>query len=192
MKLRFLLLPFLLACALSAHAQSQFDINGAGFGNFTKSTSGNGLTQQQKTSVGFQVGFRHYRSPLFGWEISYSYNPARQEYGGTGYGYQSAQEHNASADYVVHMPLTHVVKPFALIGPSILFFRPLYGTALATSIRPAVSYGAGADIALFPRLGLRLQYRGLFYRAPDFEQAAYSTSSWTTQAQPMAGLYFKF
>ncbi len=190
MKLRLLILPLLLICALSAHAQ--YDINGSAYGAFTKSTSGNGLTQAQKSSVGFDIGFRHYGSPLFGYEISYSYNPARQDYGGTGYGYQSAQEHAVTADYVVHMPLTPTIRPFALIGGGLLFFRPVYGPALGTSARGAVNYGVGADIALIPHIGLRLQYRGLFYRAPDFEQPAYSTNSWTTQSQPMAGIYFKF
>jgi opacity protein-like surface antigen len=190
MKFGFLLLPMLLACALSAHAQ--YDINTSVYGDFTGSTSGSGLTQKQTSSVGLLIGLRHYSSPLFGWEANYSYNPARQNYGGTGYGFLSAQQHAGTVDYVVSMPMTPTLRPFALVGGGAFFFIPNNGVALATSVRPTVNFGFGADVALLPHIGVRVQYRGYFYRAPDFEQPAYSTNSYTLTSEPTAGLYFKF
>jgi opacity protein-like surface antigen len=190
MKLRLLILPLLLICALSAHAQ--FDINGAAYGAFTRSTSGDGLTQSQSSAVGFNLGLRRYVSPLYGWEATYSYNSARQDYGGTGYGYISAQQHALTADYVVSLKMTPTIRPFALIGGGAILFVPNTGPALATSVRGTVNYGVGVDVALLPHIGVRVQYRGLFYRAPDFEQPAYSTNSYTTTSEPMAGIYYKF
>jgi opacity protein-like surface antigen len=190
MKLRLLVFPLLLVCALSAHAQ--YDINGAAFGAFTKSTSGNGLTQSQSDAVGFNGGLRRYVSPLYGWEATYSYNSARQDYGGTGYGFQSARQNTITGDWVISVPVSPTIRPFALIGGGAILFVPVHGVALATSFRGVINYGVGVDVALLPHLGVRAQYRGLFYRAPDFGQPAFSTDSYTPQSEPMAGIYYKF
>jgi hypothetical protein len=48
------------------------------------------------------------------------------------------------------------------------------------------------DYRLVRALGLRLQYRGLVYKAPDFGLAALSTDSWTHTAEPSVGLVFRF
>jgi hypothetical protein len=48
------------------------------------------------------------------------------------------------------------------------------------------------DYRLLGGLGLRLQYRGLVYKAPDFGISALSTDSWTHTAEPSVGLVLRF
>jgi len=53
-------------------------------------------------------------------------------------------------------------------------------------------YGAGLDWGVLPHLGLRFQYRGNLYKAPDLTKLYTSTNRFTHTAQPMIGAYFRF
>jgi opacity protein-like surface antigen len=53
-------------------------------------------------------------------------------------------------------------------------------------------YGGGVDYRLWRSLALRVQYRGLFYRAPDFSQSRLFTGAYGHMAEPTAGLVVKF
>jgi hypothetical protein len=58
---------------------------------------------------------------------------------------------------------------------------------------PAFPYGGGVDYHLFSRFALRLQYRGLFYRAPDFHTPVYLyTGAIGHMAEPSAGVVIRF
>jgi len=56
----------------------------------------------------------------------------------------------------------------------------------------AFLYGGGADYRLWRSLALRLQYRGLIYRAPDFGVSSLFISAKDHMAEPAAGLVLKF
>ena len=63
----------------------------------------------------------------------------------------------------------------------------------------AYLYGAGVDYRLPWRFALRLQYRGLLYKAPDFKvnpitgsAVNFSTGSKGHMAEPSIGLVFRF
>jgi opacity protein-like surface antigen len=108
------------------------------------------------------------------------------------------------------------LRPFALAGGGILFDVPSNGKATTTTItvcsgnpvcnaaqmttstsststttKPVFVYGAGLDWGLLPHLGLRLQYRGNLYKAPDLTKLYTSTSAFTHTAEPMIGVYFR-
>lgn len=73
---------------------------------------------------------------------------------------------------------------------------PPYTTASSsptqTSVKPVYVYGAGLDWGLLPHIGLRLQYRGNLYSAPNVTKTFSSASTFTHTAEPMAGVYFRF
>jgi opacity protein-like surface antigen len=54
------------------------------------------------------------------------------------------------------------------------------------------AYGAGAEYAFTRHFSLRAEYRGLVYKAPNFNLASLNTGSWTQIAQPSAGIAFRF
>jgi outer membrane cobalamin receptor len=52
-------------------------------------------------------------------------------------------------------------------------------------------YGAGLDWGLIPHIGLRFQYRGNLYKAPDLSTLYTSSGAFTHTAEPMIGVYFR-
>jgi len=59
--------------------------------------------------------------------------------------------------------------------------------------RPAFVYGAGTDYRIAPHVALRLQYRGLFFRAPDFGLSnLFYTGARGHMAEPGFGIVARF
>ena len=48
------------------------------------------------------------------------------------------------------------------------------------------------DWTVVPHLGLRFQYRGNLYKAPDLASVFSSTNSFTHNSEPMIGAFFRF
>ena len=61
-----------------------------------------------------------------------------------------------------------------------------------TSTKPVFVYGGGLDWGLLPHLGLRFQYRGNLYKAPDLTTLYTSSGAFTHTAEPMIGAYLRF
>jgi len=89
---------------------------------------------------------------------------------------------------------------FALGGMSALVFVPkvtvIDGASASlpagNQTKPAPVYGIGADYQLHGRFALRLLYRGIFYKAPDFNVANLFTGAYGHMAEPTVGIVFKF
>jgi opacity protein-like surface antigen len=74
-----------------------------------------------------------------------------------------------------------------------LINQPTSGQVGSTSDTKAVYlYGAGLDWGVFPHIGLRFQYRGNLYKAPDLTALFTSTNAFTHTSEPMIGAYFRF
>ena len=64
-------------------------------------------------------------------------------------------------------------------------------TNTTSSTKGVFDYGAGLDWGLLPHLGLRFQYRGNLYKAPDLTKLYTSTGAFTHTSEPMIGVYFR-
>lgn len=105
-----------------------------------------------------------------------------------------------SGAYVLTPYHDHRLQPFLFAGVGGLHWSPTnqwinqvqvdFGALKENSL--AFLYGGGADYTLWRRLALRVQYRGLIYRAPDFGVANLFISAKDHMAEPAAGLVFKF
>lgn len=111
-----------------------------------------------------------------------------------------ANAHEITGDWVFSMKLANL-RPFALAGGGVLRNVPTESTVTGTEITcgpvaedcvPSSAtfstrtqttgvfvYGAGLDWTLLPHLGLRFQYRGNLYKAPDMVQVFTSLNSFT-------------
>jgi hypothetical protein len=59
--------------------------------------------------------------------------------------------------------------------------------------RPGVNFGAGINYPLLTKyFGLRLEYRGVYYKAPDFGLAKLTTNAYRLTSEPMAGFFVRF
>ena len=193
----FSALCFALLLASAAQAQRALhndDVSIGGFYQFTSDASGNGITDTTSHSLGGEASFRHSFHPLLGYEASYDYSRFTEYYTGQPFGYQH-NLHQFNGDYYVHGPRALGIQPFAVAGVSAVVFSPSLngGQNVPYQVRPGANFGAGVNVPLLTsNLGLRLQYRGAFYQAPDFGLAKLSTNSYRLTSEPMVGVYLRF
>jgi hypothetical protein len=203
MVFRKYVLPFLLVLALpvflpsAARAQkalSNSDVSVDGFFQFSSTASGNGITDTPSKSAGGAASFRHSYHWWLGYEAGYEYTRFGETYTGQAFGYQH-NTHEFSGSYYAHGSTTLGIQPFVTVGASAVIFSPSLngGQNAAYQARPGVNFGAGVNVPLLTgHFGVRLQYRGVFYKAPDFGQAALTTNSYRETSEPMAGVYLRF
>jgi len=187
----------------SSVCQAQTDISASLLGAFSESSNGNNTIQSPSNAAGVLFEVRHISNPLFGLEGTYSLNRANQAYrftipppcpspGCQGSIGVSANAHELTGDWVVGPKIANV-RPFGLAGVGLLFNDPTSGQANTQSqTKPVFVYGLGLDWGMAPHLGLRFQYRGNIYRAPNLTRLYAPVNSGTHTAEPMIGAYFRF
>jgi opacity protein-like surface antigen len=197
------------AASLAAGAQadvvksiSQTDVSLSLYGAFAGATTGDGVQQSPSNAAGLMLGVRHIDNPLVGYEGSYSWNRANQVYssqatcgipcGTTETVPVSANAHELTGDWIVSLKLANL-RPFGLAGVGMVFNDPASGqTDTHSSNKGVFLYGLGLDWGLLPHIGLRFQYRGNVYHAPDLTNALGSSGAFLRTAEPMIGAYFRF
>ena len=206
--LKFALSLLILIALTGAAAQAQTDIGASLYGAFSgAAVTNNGLKESPSDSAGGMVELRRIRSPLVGYEATYSFNRADQMYtsviGCTLCTHNptvavSANAHEIAGDWLISAR-SRSLRPFLLAGAGILLAEPTSGQSGTQGFHTAVYvYGVGCDWRVRSYLGLRFQYRGSVYKAP-FLSTDYSPSPGTgspdvfkQNAEPMIGAYFKF
>lgn len=198
------LLSFLVLLSVCVNAQT--DVALSFYGAFSGKTSGNGTAQSPSNAAGGLIELRHIRNPLIGYEATYSYNRANQNYTATSYACPvgvlpcsppapasvSANAHEISGDWIASVHVANL-RPFALAGVGLLFDVPAGSqSSTRTETKPVFIYGVGLDWGLIGPLGLRFQYRGNLYKAPDLTKLYTSTGAFTQTAEPMIGAYLRF
>lgn len=176
---------------------NEVSVQGTGF--FTKDSNNNGVIQHTTDSGGLLVSYRNRFSRLFGADLSYGYTRSTQQ-NLTSAGAFNVQSniHQATAALVAHTPgRVFGFRPFALAGAGALTFSPTNnfgGIVIGADqqSKAAFVYGGGADYDINDRLALRLEYRGLVYKRPDFGLAPLNSDPVAHTAQPSAGFVFRF
>lgn len=185
--------------ALSTTAGAQTSVGVSLYGAFSGTTTGNNVQQSPSNSAGGLIELRHISNPIFGYEATYSYNRANQAYRCSTTSCPvltpatvSANAHEVTVDWV---PSVHIapLRPFGVLGAGLLLNEPTGNQSNTTSSTQAVYvYGAGLDWGVLPHLGLRFQYRGNLYKAPDLTKLYTSTNTFRHTSEPMVGAYFTF
>jgi len=213
------ILFFLTTIALGQDGHFDVSVNGAGV--FTKESNGNGIAQSATNGANFfgtfRVKFKAKHSLLFNYgrakntqihqsssAFDFHILAKATEYTGA-YAYTPFQKGRfapfvlAGAGALIFSPRDTVLVVADVSNNVISRFETSIGAAKQTEI--AFLYGVGVDYRLpvFSRLSLRLQYRGLFYNAPDFKVDASSGNSLSLStgarghmAEPSIGLVFRF
>lgn len=207
-KLLTLVLAVSVWSALPAHAQTSVAVSALGsFPSSTSSNNGIDGTQTGSNQAGYMVELRHISNPFVGYDVSYSYHRANQNYVGpflacptnpaVSCGTQiepvHANAHTLTLNYVVSVPIL-AFRVFALGGGGFQHFSPTNNPNVSTQsqTKGVFDYGAGLDWTVLPHLGLRFQYRGYVYKAPQLETAFSSPNKFIQSAEPMIGAYFNF
>lgn len=158
-----------------------------------------GQTQYNTSSVGFLTSLQFHPVPWAGVEVNYGYQHYQERYSyylastpvrqGTNI---PTTTHEATAAYQFH-PKHIPFQPFVNVGGGAIDFVPTLGGP--NQWRGAGLLETGFDIvmpATQRKLALRIQGRGLFYRAPNFYNTALSTRSWRVSAEPSASFVYRF
>jgi len=194
------IVTFALTSLASARDVNRFDFSVGAAGVFSKTATNASITLKPTNSyeVLGTVRFRFNRMHAIAFNIGRA-NNAQVFLTPHSFRVQTGITELTGA-YVFSPFQTARVEPFLFGGGGALRFNPgttyidgfqsSFGAAQQTSL--AVLYGAGVDYHLWRRLALRLQYRGLFYKNPDFKVQNLFTGTRGHMAEPSAGIVLKF
>jgi hypothetical protein len=188
----------------------RIDLGVSGIGIFNPDSSGTNylpqhISQVPSNTFGALVQLRYTRSPLIGVELNYSQARFTENFqvtdiAGTppsqfsyNLGVQSTA-HEETLGYVAHAGNYFGIRPYAGAGVGVIEFRPTAGGGLSlpTQYRAAFYYAIGADGDISPHFGLRVQFRQVFYGAPDFNQNYFATGARVSTTEPGVGFYLRF
>jgi opacity protein-like surface antigen len=166
------------------------------FGQFTGTTNGDGVKDSPTDSLGVLATARQSFHFWLGYEINYGYTRFTERYSTVPFGVQN-NVHEVSGAYLVQGPKIPLLglQPFGAVGVGALLFLPttVGGQKYSQQNRIPLLYEFGVNYPILTsHLGLRLQYRGLSYKTPDFNATLLTTGTRRTTSEPSAGAYFRF
>ncbi len=190
----------LAAVSIAVGQEGRADVAVSGMAVLTKDSSGNGIDQAVTNSGGILGSFRFKVRNHSELELNYGYTRNSQIYtNGTAFTFQEQQAnvHELTAAYVYQFNRRKKLNPFVLGGGGFLLFHPMTVSTHSlvdpqNDTEGTFLYGVGANYRLTDALGLRFQFRGLIYKAPDFGVAAASTGAWALTGEPSVGITLRF
>jgi outer membrane immunogenic protein len=166
--------------------------------NSNRTLSGTGQQDKPTAAGGIQASYQHYFNMHSSFLVNYGYTKNAQKYfDGFNVNRQKAGVHEATVAYMFSVPMTDTLTPFIFVGGGGLFFRPALKNndnivdAVSQS-EAAILAGGGLDVKISSKFGLRLQYRALIYKAPDFGLTYLSTGQNARISEPAIGLTYRF
>jgi outer membrane immunogenic protein len=188
-------LMFALPALAQDGARSEVSVDFTG--NFQSQASGLGVTDSPTYSGGFLANYRYHFNDWSAIEVNYDYTRFTQYYTPSTDSITQAKAQEFTLAYVNTLGFkpSARIKPFVEVGTGALIFSPIPdGSTVAglTDGRPAFLYGAGLDYRVMPCISVRLGYRGLLYKAPDFSVPSQTTNALTNMSEPYVGVVFHF
>jgi opacity protein-like surface antigen len=174
------------------------DVGVSIFAQYTNKTNGNFIRLDPTSSGGGMLSYRQSPRWWFGYEANYAYNKYSDSYNKGAY----RVDHGVSeltAAYLVKHRVYHGIEGFFSIGTGAIIFKPsTYGGILVTSGTPATQAvptfvaSLGVQYAFKEHWGVRVQYRDIEYKAPNFKLVALDAHSLRSSAEPAFGVYYRF
>jgi len=166
--------------------------------DFPTTFTGTSLADQSTRSGGVQANYSYQFNKWTGVDAGYGRARYTQSYSSD---LESASVQSDlgqwTADFLLHIPIgVSRIHPYAIAGAGVLRFSPTDNVnnivGAAPQSRSAFVYGGGADFDLSKRCGIRADYRGFKFKAPDFALASLTTDEQTYISEPSIGVYFRF
>jgi len=191
----------LFTAAARAQEDGRFDFAVSGAGVISKQSTGHGTVLNPTNSAGPLISLRFRFKAKHSLVANYSRTHDAQIFtlGAHDFRIQSNVSEYSLA-YVFNPVQIGRFEPFVLAGAGALNFTP-GATFIDTFQVPIASvkqnqltflYGAGMDYRVVSHLAVRLQYRGLVYKAPDFKNPTLFTGAHGQLAEPSIGIVFRF
>lgn len=182
--------------AAMAQVEQPQQISVQGTGLITKDSTTSAGTNQATRSGGFLVGYSYQFNNWAGVEGNYGWTRNTQNYLAS-FGGSSIRSdmHEVTGSFVFHIPVAvSGVRPYALAGGGALIFDPVdnFAGGIDRQARGTFVYGGGANFDVTHNFGIRAEYRGFVYKAPDFTSPGLALDKVTHLAQPSVGFYFRY
>jgi opacity protein-like surface antigen len=149
--------------------------------------------------------------PYLGYNVNFNYTSLKQSYsqGSASINSNGSTTPNSFAAYSFNARMYELTVAYAFNGPRLarfrtfsqfggggLFFEPTQATFAKEQTRPAMVFGVGIERDLSTHLSLRAEYRGLFYKGPDYQidRPAYVPQQrlFTVTNEPTISLVYRF
>ena len=181
--------------------ENRFDFALGGAAAFQKQVTGSGVTLTSTDNVGVLASLRWRIRPRAGIELNYARTPNAQTFNAPPYLFHlqnTTSEYTGAA--VLNLFERGKYEPFVMGGIGSLSFYPktIYVNGVSSALyegtqtRLAFLYGGGVDYKVYSHIAVRLQYRGLLYKAQDYKVSRLFTGSTAHLAEPAAGVVFRF
>jgi outer membrane immunogenic protein len=204
-----------LLTSIGLSQDNRYDVSLGGGPVIPNQATGNGTTLTPTKSGAVLVTARYRFSERSSIEFNYGHTSDSQIYSTPPLTYRIQNTISEySGAYVFSFHQSARVEPFVFVGAAAVIFYPGYSSNTVNDVltnipasqqtKPAFLYGGGFDWRIFSsvplvrrssltnHLGLRLQYRGLVYKAPDFKVQNLFTGARGHMAEPTIGLVVKF
>jgi Outer membrane protein beta-barrel domain len=152
------------------------------------------VVNKASTTVGFLGTLRYTWKPLIGFEANFSQARFNENFTNLIGGAQT-KVNEETLGYVAHGPKLFGIETFGGVGLGTIAFHPTRngGQGLPFQYRAVYYYSVGLDAPILgPHFGLRLNFREIFYKAPDFIQNYLTIQQHTTTFEPGIGFFLKF
>jgi opacity protein-like surface antigen len=188
---------FVFATAAMAQVEQPSQITFQGTGLVSKDTTLDSTSQRSTKSGGLLVGYSYQFNRWAGVEGNYGYTRNTQNYfGSIGQSSIQADIHEVTGSFVAHIPVHAAkVRPYLLAGAGAVVFDPTDRVTIngaARQTKAAFVYGGGVNFDLTHNFGVRAEYRGLAFKAPDFALNSLNIDKLTHLAQPSVGFFVRF
>jgi opacity protein-like surface antigen len=192
----------IITTAASAQKGIDFALSGAGVFSKTTTSASGGVTDAPTKAVDVLGSVRYHIAKHHAFELNLGHLRNSQIFSVPPDTYRVTTSISEFSAAYVFTPLQGArFQPFLLAGGGALKFN--VGNTYIDGIQQnlgansrttlALLYGIGTDYHLWKAIGLRLQYRGLVYRNPDYGvPSRFFTGTRGHMAEPAAGIVVKF
>ena len=191
----------LFACLAFAQ-ENRFDVSLGATAVFSKKSTGNGTDLIPTNSGAFLATGRWRFTNRSSLALNFSRTKNSQIYDTGSFSYRvPVTISEFSGAYAFRFMQSEKLEPFVFGGAAGLSFYVNNSYTDTTTLvpigetrqtQPALLYGVGADYHVWHRIAVRLQYRGLLYKAPDFSGPNFFTGARGHLAEPGVGVVLKF
>jgi outer membrane immunogenic protein len=205
----------LVLTSMTMAQDHRFDISVGGAAVLSKQSSGNNTVLTPTKSGAYLVTGRYRFTSRSSIALNYAHTSNSQIYSAPPLIYRINNTiGEISGAYVFSFLQTEKLETFVFGGAAALIFYPAYSSNTVNGVQtylpaarqtqPAFLYGGGLDypflsqipflhrFSLAEKLSFRLQYRGLVYKAPDFDVQNLFTGARAHMAEPSLGIVVKF
>ena len=201
MKKTILLGALMLSAAAGFAQESRQDVSVSAFGLIGPAVNGaNSVYMVQSETLGALASYRYLLTPHSGLEVNYSFaqHTSYFRYGGnlTENPIHTRQQ-EGTVGYVYGLTFKRY-NPFLEAGVGGVFFTPIYDGTYQLSTKRNTSigglFGGGVAYELSPSFDIRVEYRGLFVKVPNFGVPGniLNTNRYEVISLPAVGIAYHF